>query len=145
LREYVKMLRRIERAPAESPLTSGAIRSLERSRRNHAANLLADSRAKLNDPAAKLFQLDASQIASAESHDRETDADPRNRERLRSVVDNDETASSSQKAGTSRQKAIGSWQTPEEGKPTRRRAAPGRIPERKPISEVLRDIYDSKK
>lgn len=50
LREYVKLLRRIERDPTESPLTSAAIRSLERMRRNKGSKLLEYSRCELNDP-----------------------------------------------------------------------------------------------
>lgn len=44
LREYVRMLRKIERAPAEAPLTSSAIRALERMRRNRGMKLLEQSR-----------------------------------------------------------------------------------------------------
>lgn len=44
LREYVRMLRKIERAPAEAPLTSSAIRALERMRRNRGTKLLEQSR-----------------------------------------------------------------------------------------------------
>lgn len=44
LREYVRMLRRIERAPAEAPLTSAAVRSLERARRNRGKKMLEFSR-----------------------------------------------------------------------------------------------------
>jgi hypothetical protein len=47
LREYVRMLRKIERAPAEAPLTSSAIRALERMRRNRGAKLLEASRNEL--------------------------------------------------------------------------------------------------
>ncbi|MFT3745475.1 MAG: hypothetical protein QM785_14435 [Pyrinomonadaceae bacterium] len=47
LREYVRMLRKIERAPAEAPLTSSAIRSLERARKNRGKKLLEESRLEL--------------------------------------------------------------------------------------------------
>jgi hypothetical protein len=40
LREYVRILRRIERSPAEAPLTAAAIRSLERMRRRTGLELL---------------------------------------------------------------------------------------------------------
>lgn len=46
LREYVRMLRKIERAPAEAPLTSSAIRALERARRARGKKLLDESREK---------------------------------------------------------------------------------------------------
>lgn len=46
LREYVRLLRRIERAPAESPLTSAAVRSLERARKNRGQAMLEHSRSQ---------------------------------------------------------------------------------------------------
>ncbi len=48
LRRYVHLLRKLEREPAEAPQTMAAIRSLERARRNRAANLLTESREKLS-------------------------------------------------------------------------------------------------
>jgi cbb3-type cytochrome oxidase subunit 3 len=47
LRRYVQILRRIERDPAEAPQTMAAIRSLDRVRRNRAAELLEQSRVRL--------------------------------------------------------------------------------------------------
>lgn len=47
LRNYVKILRKIEREPAEAPQTSAAIRALERARRNRGPSLLENSRVKL--------------------------------------------------------------------------------------------------
>lgn len=47
LRNYVKILRKIEREPAEAPQTSAAIRALERARRNRGKAILENSRAEL--------------------------------------------------------------------------------------------------
>ena len=47
LRRYVQVLRRLEREPAEAPLTMAAMRTLERQRRTRAAALLEESRAAL--------------------------------------------------------------------------------------------------
>ncbi len=44
LKNYVKILRKIEREPAEAPQTSAAIRALERTRRNRGKTLLDESR-----------------------------------------------------------------------------------------------------
>jgi hypothetical protein len=44
LRRYVSLLRRIEHEPSIAPQTLGAVRSLERARRKHAAEMLAESR-----------------------------------------------------------------------------------------------------
>ncbi|MEP6849289.1 MAG: hypothetical protein ABI999_10565 [Acidobacteriota bacterium] len=55
LRNYVRILRKIEREPAEAPLTSSAVRALERARRNRARLLLENSRnmMKLSDSAVR--------------------------------------------------------------------------------------------
>jgi len=47
LRDYVRMLRKIERAPAEAPLTASAIRSLERLRKNRGTQLLEFSSSQI--------------------------------------------------------------------------------------------------
>ncbi len=47
LRNYVNILRKIEREPAEAPQTSAAIRALERARRNRGKAILENSRAEL--------------------------------------------------------------------------------------------------
>ncbi len=49
LRDYVQMLRKIERFPAEAPLTSSAIRSLERARKNRGQEILDLSRKQLEN------------------------------------------------------------------------------------------------
>ena len=49
LRNYVKILRKIEREPAEAPQTSAAIRALERARRNRGKAMLEDARLKAAD------------------------------------------------------------------------------------------------
>lgn len=48
LRRYAQILRKLEREPAEAPQTMGAIRSLERIRRQHGTELLNESRERLN-------------------------------------------------------------------------------------------------
>jgi len=56
LRDYVRMLRRIERAPAEAPLTSAAVRSLERSRKNRGLKMLESSRQQLETGVVRELQ-----------------------------------------------------------------------------------------
>ncbi|HLM56109.1 MAG TPA: hypothetical protein VK422_08245 [Pyrinomonadaceae bacterium] len=53
LRRYVEVLRRVEREPAEAPMTMAAIRNLERARRARAAAMLEESRARLREASAK--------------------------------------------------------------------------------------------
>ncbi len=48
LRRYVHILRKLEREPTEAPQTMAAIRSLDRARRHRAAELLAESRERIN-------------------------------------------------------------------------------------------------
>jgi cbb3-type cytochrome oxidase subunit 3 len=47
LRRYVRILRRIEREPADAPQTMAAIRSLDRARRSRAEQMLKESRETL--------------------------------------------------------------------------------------------------
>jgi nitrogen fixation-related uncharacterized protein len=55
LRRYATVLRRLEREPADGPLTIAAVRSLERARATQAAAQLAEARAKhAHAPAARL-------------------------------------------------------------------------------------------
>ena len=53
LRGYVKILRKIEREPAEAPQTSAAIRALERARRNRGKAILEHSREQLKQLTGK--------------------------------------------------------------------------------------------
>jgi hypothetical protein len=66
LREYVRMLRRIERAPAEAPLTSAAVRSLERARKNRGKAMLEFSREQLASGKVKELHAEASATISEE-------------------------------------------------------------------------------
>lgn len=47
LRSYVRILRKLEREPAEAPQTTASIRALERARRHRAAAMLTESRQKI--------------------------------------------------------------------------------------------------
>lgn len=53
LRNYVRILRKIEREPSEAPQTSAAIRALERARRNRGKMLLENSRILLKEQETK--------------------------------------------------------------------------------------------
>jgi hypothetical protein len=129
LREYVRTLRKIERYPAEAPLTSSAVRSLERARKNRGAVLLENSRALL-----------ARQPAQIEEAGKKSG----------SVVD---LADHHEVAGTDSDDHINARTAGAEFSPksllftsrVKRRHAKKREAEpleRKTISEVLHDIYD---
>jgi hypothetical protein len=49
LKNYVRVLRKIEREPAEAPQTSAAVRALERARRNRGKVILEESRILLTE------------------------------------------------------------------------------------------------
>lgn len=67
LRNYVRILRKIEREPTEAPQTSAAIRALERARRNRGKALLEQSRAAVKELDKKQPPLIAEQTAAVKS------------------------------------------------------------------------------
>ncbi|HKX84595.1 MAG TPA: hypothetical protein VJL58_10285 [Pyrinomonadaceae bacterium] len=118
MRNYVRILRRIEREPADAPQTSAAVRALERGRKLRAKTLLADSRERI------------ALAASVEKGDSTGD----------NVVPLLTTFTSTK--------------VPEEGQDDTKKSSVSRrfgrskknddiFADRKPISEVLHDIYDS--
>ena len=111
LREYVRMLRRIERAPAEAPLTSAAVRSLERARKNRGKKMLEFSRQQLVAGSSRELHGDA--VAPAADEPRSPG----------SVLDMSDDV-------------------PVDDAPKRKRT-PRSPDNRKTISEVLHDIYDT--
>lgn len=121
LREYVRMLRKIERAPAEAPLTSAAVRSLERARRNKAEELLDDSRKQLSK--SIVDEKPALETAAFANDRREADL-PLLAENMNLFDDSDEQMETEQPEKRSRKKPTGVHA------------------DRKTISEVLHDIYD---
>jgi hypothetical protein len=126
LRNYVKVLRKIEREPAEAPMTSAAVRSLERARRLRGKSLLEESRLKMeqseqNDTQTQLLEADKTNGSS-----------PVHRGPV-SVVDQREFDQPPR-----REKTDGLL-----GKRRSRSKDPNdRFGNRKPITEVLHDIYD---
>ena len=131
LREYVRMLRKIERSPAEAPLTSSAIRSLERARKNRSRVLLENSRVVLSRTVIAL---------------------PHSEQKLESVVDSPHFS----QPGSHDEPVRVSFNESQEPLPksplcfvanNERRPPGSRRPQppngnRKTISEVLHDIYD---
>jgi hypothetical protein len=135
LRNYVGMLRKIERSPAEAPLTYSAIRSLERARKNRAKALLEQSRALLPEAAAPL--------------------PPPGPQQLESIVDAAPFYDDRDSMNDEPRDLKNGWQEVSNGgkkpRPVHRRIkdrenrsgeAHGEHRDRKTISEVLHDIYD---
>ena len=128
LRNYVRVLRKIERDPAEAPMTSSAVRSLERARRIRGKTLLEDSRRHIqeaeHEKRAKLPAVTAETeniIAAVYSNGHVPSEMPENQK---------EGSPQSRSTAPSRRKK-------------REKADDARFTDRKPISEVLHDIYDS--
>jgi hypothetical protein len=131
LRNYVKVLRKIEREPADAPLTSAAVRALERARRIRAGILLEESRQKFanGQPVPEQRpELPAQQQLISVTHETNGNGSSEPREvsfqQSTSQADYDRT---DMKKKSSR-------------KPAKEPAEP--YADRKSISEVLHDIYD---
>ncbi|MFZ1701999.1 MAG: hypothetical protein WBO10_14020 [Pyrinomonadaceae bacterium] len=125
LREYVRLLRRIERAPAESPMTSTAVRALERARRNRGQQMLEVSRSEM---AAGNHEI--------ESGDAESVHDGSNAGQRQSITDDSGHAPGEEKGITYRFADFARTKRP-------KKTVPDPEPtDRQTISEVLHDIYD---
>jgi hypothetical protein len=127
LRNYVKVLRKIEREPAEAPMTSAAVRSLERARRLRGKSLLEQSKQAAADTAR------ATQIVEALPTSDEQRLPHQHRDRV-SVVDLPPERHADGHEGNNG--ILGKRRK-------RGRDAADRFNNRKPISEVLHDIYDN--
>jgi hypothetical protein len=125
LRNYVKVLRKIEREPAEAPMTSAAVRALERARRLRGNTLLEQSRLAVAEATR------SAEVVEALPKPAEEPAAQQHHERV-SVVDlpPERNANGEDTNGLL-------------GKRRKRSKDADRFNNRKPISEVLHDIYDS--
>jgi len=122
LRNYVNVLRKIERDPASAPLTSAAVRSLERGRKMRTETLLSESRGLVSS--AKPAELPQGEF-EGEKIDLEFSNENGHQEVSRSeAVFSEANYLSNGNNGDSKKKN-------------------GRSVERKPITELLHDIYDS--
>lgn len=141
LRNYVKILRKIEREPAEAPQTSAAIRALERARRNRGKSFLDASRTKLieSNEKKKLMSEQKKQIEKLAEINHET------------VVPANGAKTNGDKSSQNGRPLFDAnhWQTSErENKPKedeeKATAKNDPFANRQSISEVLHDIYDKK-
>ena len=130
LRNYVKVLRKIEREPADAPLTSAAVRALERARRLRGAALLEESRVKFANGLPP-----ASQVEEAEREGEQHSAEYFETLVPVSYSGDPEPIPNEQrkKERTDRSSAANGGKNHSSDDP---------YADRKPISEVLHDIYD---
>jgi len=131
LRNYVRILRKIEREPAEAPLTSAAVRALERSRKNRGRSLLEDSRQQIEEAKRReevSFEKGLSAGASITDDPAAENVNGRpngNENRDRPLLDR------MQKAAERKEENAGKKHDEDP------------FTHRKPITEVLHDIYDN--
>lgn len=137
LRNYVRILRKIEREPAEAPQTSAAIRALERARRNRGKILLETSRAAVKELNRKKRE------ATLELKKRKNELGESSVENalLKSVTD--ETLENAERRDVPLTEALNRRNG--KSRSTKKETySEDAFANRKPISEVLHDIYDSK-
>lgn len=124
LRNYVRILRKIERDPAEAPLTSGAVRSLERARRNRGKVLLAESSELAhNSPIPEVIPVQAENDARI----------------IGSIVEATPNVFDIDSAKT---KSVNSTPAKQKRRPRTSEEMDDAFANRKPITDVLHDIYD---
>ncbi|HEY0429300.1 MAG TPA: hypothetical protein VGC76_16080 [Pyrinomonadaceae bacterium] len=137
LRNYVKILRKIEREPAEAPQTSSAIRALERARRNRGKALLENSRVALKEINKKKRE------ATLEQKKRKAELAEANGDGsiLKSVTS--EAVENAVKTDVPLYDAFKEQASNGEGNSkTKDTSNEDIFGNRKPITEVLHDIYD---
>ncbi len=129
LRNYVNVLRKIEREPADAPLTSAAVRALERTRRLRGAALLEESRVKF-----------ANGLPPAKPADAEAKEEQPSPEYFETLVPASYSGEPSDRERERQRESVVPKQARANGKKEETNEDP--YADRKPISEVLHDIYD---
>jgi hypothetical protein len=140
LREYVNMLRKIERDPKNTPQTAAAIRSLERARKNRGPVLLEESRKKFDETKAIETTPERNQLFQAKNKSVDQTKEQANDENLiKSLVEE-----TSQKSGEyqSNNRQTVRRKNPPKSKSSGITNEDDLFAKRKPITEVLHDIYD---
>ena len=141
LRNYVKVLRKIEREPAEAPLTSAAVRALERARRNRGKVLLEESREQAQEQSRKKreAEIEQAKVKAVLPESVQTDhvfqsvTDERSQNNHGNGVEIREKTNQKDSNKNSEERKKNENENRENG---------NLFAQRKPISEVLHDIYD---
>ncbi len=151
LREYAKTLRKIEREPAEAPQTSAAVRALERARRNRAKTLLEESRSLLTESEkAKREQVAERKVKKLEFSAQESQIQP---VFMKSITEDDDLPETIapkengaremfQNARNAENQNGFEHLTSDKKKTKKVKKDDDPFANRKPITEVLHDIYD---
>lgn len=134
LRNYVKVLRKIERDPSEAPLTSAAIRALERARRLRGKAILEESRAAYRESTARnetrpeLAERTGADTSIPTSVEVSANGDQSIIGRINGPRDEPARPAPARDARSRKESSKGEKRDP--------------FADRKPITEVLHDIYD---
>ena len=128
LRQYVKTLRKIEREPCEAPQMSAAVRALERARKNRIDVLIEESRSGIAEFEAGRSESSRSRLESGDAGVQKYDSDEQSRSNGRA----------SGRIFASDDRSVG------KDRGTRKSPVSVDDPQfdKKPISEILHDIYD---
>lgn len=156
LRNYARILRKIEREPAEAPQTSAAVRALERARRNRGKALLENSRALLKEQESKKRQMTLEQKKQKELAAKNngenvsekpfvsiTQPEP-NGHQIDDRRQTEREENSSSLNGSAAAFEAERQNNDFDQKKKKRKTGDEQPAARKPITEVLHDIYDSK-
>ena len=135
LRNYVKVLRKIEREPAEAPLTSASIRALERARKLRGRAILEESRAAYLQATANNIPRQALPENGTSATPIEVTVEPASHGNTQTVIDR-----LNEPAEPSPQPPVHLEPRPRREGPKKEKKDP--FADRKPITEVLHDIYD---
>lgn len=150
LREYAKTLRKIEREPAEAPQTSAAVRALERARRNRGKSLLEESRNRMTETE----QTKREQIAEQKRYKNELSSPDAQMQPafFKSITEEDVPETIAPKENIEKEFSPNGNQaeyqnsfeplTSEKKKARKSKKYEEKFANRKPITEVLHDIYD---
>ncbi len=141
LKNYVRILRKIEREPAEAPQTSAAIRALERARRNRGKTMLENSREglmMLESKKEKAMLEQQNQIEKLSEINSEGKTAPK------SIVDEPHEKSAPPDVQKIAAKPLQNGGERRNAPEKNGRSNEEMFANRKPISEVLHDIYDKK-
>ncbi len=154
LTRYVQVLRNLEREPARGPQTMAAIRSLERARSARAAQMLEDSRAKLNEASNVITASTQQKLFAHEANPHEANAKTKASTPATTSTSNptsppnnvsffdDASRNSSDAPDTSDATRFNSRPSITANEQTASDHRPSAPP---PITEVLRDLYDEEK
>lgn len=144
LRNYVRILRKIEREPAEAPQTSAAVRALERARRNRSRTILENSRTQLTEQ--NRLKREEAKLASIKNKAELAAAQSQESSMQKSITEDipETIAPNGNQYSGSAENRQNNGEQYQKIKKKKDHSNEDLFANRKPITEVLHDIYDNK-